>query len=50
MNGKQIDFPPLQTHSRTFELGMIVFSVICVIIVLFVVFGTDIGNEFRPKA
>ena len=49
MNGKQIDFPPLQTHSRAFEYGMIVFSVICIIIVLFVLFGTDIGNEFRPK-
>ena len=28
---------------------MLVFSVICIIIVLFVLFGTDIGNEFRPK-
>ena len=27
---------------------MLVFSIICVIIVLFVVLGTDIGNEFRP--
>jgi len=50
MAGKQIDFPPMQTHRRSFEIGMIVFSVICIVIVLFVIFGTDIGNEFRPKA
>ena len=48
--GKQIEFPEKQTHVKAFELGMIVFSVICVIVVLIVVLGTDIGNEFRPKA
>ena len=49
MNGKQIEFPPKQTHVRAFELGMLVFAIVCVVIVLIVVFGTDIGNEFRPK-
>ncbi len=29
---------------------MLVFSIICVIVVLIVVLGTDIGNEFRPTA
>ncbi len=48
MNGKQIKFPPKQTHVRGFEMGMIVFSIICVIVVLIVVLGTDIGDEFRP--
>jgi hypothetical protein len=47
--GKQIEFPKEQTHVKAFETGMLVFSLICVAIVLFVVFGTDIGNEFRPK-
>jgi hypothetical protein len=45
---KQIEFPPLQTHKRSFEIGMLVFSIICVIVVLVIVLGTDIGNEFRP--
>jgi len=48
MNGKQIKFPPKQTHVRGFEMGMLVFSIICVIVVLIVVLGTDIGDEFRP--
>ena len=46
--GKQIEFPEKQTHVKSFEIGMLVFSIICVAIVLFVVLGTDIGNEFRP--
>jgi hypothetical protein len=48
MNGKQIEFPPKQTHVKTFERAMIVISIICIIIVLIVVFGTDLGDEFRP--
>ncbi len=50
MAGRQIDFPPLQTHSKSFEYGMLIFSIVCVVIVLVIVLGTDIGNEFRPKA
>jgi hypothetical protein len=45
---KQIEFPPLQTHRKSFEIGMLVFSIICVIVVLVIVLGTSIGNEFRP--
>ena len=45
---KQIEFPPLQTHKKSFEIGMLVFSIICVIVVLVIVLGTSIGNEFRP--
>ena len=45
---KQIEFPPKQTHVKGFEYGMIAFSVICTIIVLYIVLGTDMGNEFRP--
>lgn len=48
MNGKQIEFPPKQTHVKGFELAMIVISIICAIVVLFIVLGTDIGVEFRP--
>ena len=47
---RQIEFPPLQTHSRTFERVMIALSIICVIVVLIILLATDIGNEFRPTA
>ena len=47
-NGKQIEFPPKQTHVRSFEVAMIAISIICVIIVLIIVLGTDLGDEFRP--
>ena len=48
MSGKQIEFPPKQTHVRTFEIAMLAISIICVVIVLIIVLGTDIGDEFRP--
>ena len=47
-NGKQIEFPPLQTHVRKFEVAMLALSVLCAIIVLVIVLFTDIGNGFRP--
>jgi hypothetical protein len=47
---RQIEFPPLQMHNRNFERAMIIISIICVIVVLFIVLGTNIGTEFRPKA
>jgi hypothetical protein len=46
--GKQIEFPEKQTHVKAFEYGVIAFSILCVVIVLIVVLGTDIGNEYRP--
>lgn len=45
---RQIEFPPLQTHVKSFEAAMVVLSIICVIIVLVIVLGTSWGNEFRP--
>jgi hypothetical protein len=45
---RQIEFPPLQTHKKSFEVAMIVISIICVIIVLVILLGTSLGNEFRP--
>jgi hypothetical protein len=47
-NRKQIEFPPLQTHSKAFEATMVILSFICVIVVLVIVLGTSIGTEFRP--
>ena len=45
---RQIEFPPLQTHVKSFELAMLAISILCVIIVLVIVLFTNIGNEFRP--
>jgi hypothetical protein len=49
VNGKQIEFPEKQTHVKSFEYALLAISIICVIIVLVIVFGTNIGDEFRPK-
>lgn len=46
--GRQIEFPPKQTHVKSFEYAMIVISIICAIVVLIIVLGTDIGDGFRP--
>ena len=49
---KQIEFPPLQTHDKRFEMAMLAISIICaivvLIIVLVIVLFTDLGNGFRP--
>jgi hypothetical protein len=42
------EFPPLQTHSKRFEMTMIALSIICMIVVLVIVLFTNIGTEFRP--
>jgi hypothetical protein len=47
-NGKQIQFAPLQTHVKKFEVAMLALSILCAIIVLVIVLFTDIGNGFRP--
>jgi hypothetical protein len=47
---KQIEFPPLQTHSRNFEMIMLAISIICAIVVLVIVLFTNIGVEFRPSS
>ena len=45
---RQIEFPPLQTHKKSFEMAMLAISIICAIVVLVIVLATNIGNEFRP--
>ena len=45
---RQIEFPPLQTHVKTFEVAMIAISIICIVIMLVILLATNIGNEFRP--
>jgi hypothetical protein len=45
---RQIEFPPLQTHVKGFEVAMIAISILCIVIVLVILLATNIGNEFRP--
>ncbi len=45
---RQIEFPPLQTHSKKFERAMIALSVACMIVGLVIVLFTSLGTEFRP--
>ena len=47
---RQLEFPPLQTHNKTFELVMIALAIVCMIVVLVIVLATGLGTEFRPKA
>jgi hypothetical protein len=48
-DNRQIEFPPLQTHVKRFEHVLLALAIICVIVVLVIVLGTDMGDEFRPK-
>ena len=48
MSGKQIEFPPKQTHVKVFEYAMLVICVVLVIVVLVIVFGTNIGDRLSP--
>ena len=45
---RQIEFPPLRTHVKSFEYAVLAISIICAIVVLVIVLFTNIGNEFRP--
>jgi t-SNARE complex subunit (syntaxin) len=45
---RQIEFPPRQTHVKSFEVAMIVISIICIVVMLVILLATNIGNEFRP--
>jgi hypothetical protein len=47
---RQINFPPLQTHVKGFELAMLGIAILCAIVVLVIVLFTGMGNEFRPTA
>lgn len=47
-NKRQIEFPEKQTHVKGFEYAMLGICIVCVIVVLIIVLGTDIGETFRP--
>ena len=44
---RQPHFPPLETHVKAFEAFMVGFSILCVVIVLVIVLGTDLGTLTR---
>ena len=46
--GKQISFPPLQTHVKNFEYAMILISILCIVIVVLIAKATDWGITTRP--
>jgi flagellar biosynthesis component FlhA len=46
--GRQVVFGPLQVHSRMFELGMIVFCILCIVLAVVIAKGTDWGVTTRP--
>ena len=46
--GKQISFPPLQTHIKNFEYAMIVLSIVCIILAVVIAKATDWGITTRP--
>jgi len=47
-DNRQIEFPPLQTHSKRFEAVMVGLAILCMVIVLIIVLFTNLGTEFRP--
>ena len=42
---RQIDFDPMQKHVRGAELGMLAFSIACIVVVLIVTQLTSWGNQ-----
>jgi hypothetical protein len=47
---RQIQFLPMQTHVKGFELAVLAISILCAIVVLVIVLFTNVGTEFRPTA
>ena len=47
IGGKQIDFPPMQRHSRRFEYGFVLFCVLCIIVAVVISKATDWGVTTR---
>jgi hypothetical protein len=45
--GKQIEFPPNQTHSKTFERFMLLLTVVCIVTVVIIV-NVHTGSFIGP--
>jgi hypothetical protein len=47
---QQIVFAPMQRHSASFELGIIVFCILCIILGVVIAKATDWGVTTRPES
>jgi uncharacterized membrane protein len=45
---QQIVFAPMQRHRATFEMGFIVFCILCIIVGVVIAKATDWGVTTRP--
>ena len=46
--GKQVSFPQLQTHVKTFEYAMIILCIVCIVAGILIAKTTDWGITTRP--
>ena len=46
--GRQVVFAPAQRHSRNFELGMIAFCILCIVVAVIIAKATSWGITTRP--
>jgi hypothetical protein len=46
--GKQVSFPPLQTHIKNFEYAMVILSIVCIVVAVVIAKATDWGITTRP--
>jgi hypothetical protein len=46
--GKQVSFPKAQRHLPQFELGMIVFCILCIVVAVIIAKATSWGITTRP--
>ena len=46
--GRQVVFAPLQRHSPMFELGFIIFCLLCIVVAVIIAKATDWGVTTRP--
>jgi hypothetical protein len=45
---KQVTFPAAQRHSVSFELGMIAFCILCIVVAVIIAKATSWGVTTRP--
>jgi hypothetical protein len=45
---KQVVFAPMQRHSRSFELSMIAFCILCIVAAVIIAKATSWGVTTRP--
>jgi hypothetical protein len=46
--GRQVEFAEVQRHSRQFELGFILFCILCIVVAVVIAKATSWGVTTRP--